>query len=127
MSLRVFIIDDHEVVRAAIARLMEDWGADVCGQAPSAAEALEKLSVIVPDVVILDNLMRGTTGLEAIPKIKEIAPGVKIVFLTMDKAAAEEAREAGADACADKANVAELHDAIAKISSKGSETERTGS
>lgn len=116
MRPRVLLVDDHEIVRKGIRRLLEGPTRDVCGEAASGEEAIEKVRELKPDLVVMDYLMPGMSGIEAMRKIREIAPDTKVVILTMDDAAVTDAKKAGADGCVHKASVvAELHQTIANI------------
>ena len=116
MRPRILLVDDHEIVRKGIRKLLEGPTREVCGEAASGAEALAKVSELKPDLVVMDYLMPGMSGIEAMQKIREIAPGIKVAILTMDDAAMTAAKTAGADGCVHKASVvAELHQTIARI------------
>jgi len=103
-------------VRKAIKQLLEGPTRDVCGEASTGEEAIQKVQELKPDLVVMDYLMPGMSGLETMKKIREIAPDTKIVILTMDDAAMEEASKAGADGCVHKASIVEeLFQAITRI------------
>jgi len=69
-AIRVFIIDDSSVVRAILARLVEDApGLHLAGSAASAEAALEQLVTVPTDVVLLDLEMPGMGGMRALPEI----------------------------------------------------------
>src|ERR1700722_10286701 len=81
---RILIADDHEVVRRGIRTLLEPratW--EVCGEASTGKEAVEKVKRLKPDVVLLDITMPDRSGLEAIPEILQAHPEAKILVLTM--------------------------------------------
>lgn len=84
MALRIFIADDHEVVRKGLISLLEaqpDW--QVCGEAGDGREAIEKAAELKPDVLILDIGMPGLNGLEATRQILKVNPNAKILILTL--------------------------------------------
>ncbi len=84
MAFRIFIADDHEVVRKGLMSLLEaqpDW--EVCGEAADGREAVEKASESKPDVVILDIGMPSLNGLEATRQILKMNPTAKILILTL--------------------------------------------
>jgi DNA-binding NarL/FixJ family response regulator len=84
LAFRIFIADDHEVVRKGLMSLLEaqpDW--EVCGEAADGREAVEKASESKPDVVILDIGMPSLNGLEATRQILKINPTAKILILTL--------------------------------------------
>jgi DNA-binding NarL/FixJ family response regulator len=84
MSLRIFVADDHEVVRRGLCALLQaqpDW--EVCGEAADGREALDKVQKLKPDVVILDIGMPSLNGLEATRQILKINPQTRILILTL--------------------------------------------
>ncbi len=81
---RVLIADDHEVVRRGIRSLLENqpsW--EVCGEAVTGREAVEKTIQLTPDVVVLDVGMPELNGLEAARQILKVLPHTEILILTM--------------------------------------------
>lgn len=84
MALRIFIADDHEVVRKGLISLLQsqpDW--EVCGEAGDGREAVDKASELKPDVVILDIGMPSLNGLEATRQILKNDPSARILILTL--------------------------------------------
>jgi two-component system, NarL family, response regulator LiaR len=82
-SIRLLIVDDHSVVREglrAFLRLQE--GIDVVGEAGSADEAIRVAAAASPDVVLLDLVMPDGDGVGAIRRLREVAPGVRVLVLT---------------------------------------------
>jgi len=80
----VFIVDDHQMVRAGLAGLLsahEDLS--VVGQASDGRQAVELVAETSPDVILMDVRMPRSTGLEACLSIKERVPSSKIVMLTI--------------------------------------------
>ena len=84
-GLRIVIADDHAVVRSGLRRVLEDRpGWEVVSEAADAESALRVTRGHKPDVLVLDLNMPGElTSLDAIPRILEEVPGVRIVVLTM--------------------------------------------
>jgi two-component system response regulator NreC len=82
--VRVLIVDDHDIVRAGI-RMLLDAQPDmaVIGEASNGKEAIEMVSSMEPDVVLMDISMPGMTGIEATRAIKQTNSRVEIVGLTM--------------------------------------------
>ena len=104
--MRILVVDDHEVVRLGVRRLVEsrpDW--QVCGEACDGVQAIEKVRHLKPDLVILDILMPIMNGFEAAMEIRQIAPGTKLVLLSLHEVPVS-AKEVGADAFVSKADVA---------------------
>ena len=79
----ILIVDDQEFVREALRNLIEigepSWE---LSEAANGNEALEVFSETAPEVVVLDIVMDGMTGLEAAWRMREIAPDAKIVFIS---------------------------------------------
>lgn len=83
MSIRIFLLDDHEVVRAGIRSLIEaEEDLEVVGEAETAAEALARIPPLAPDVAILDVRLPDGNGIEVCREIRSASPGVACVMLT---------------------------------------------
>src|SRR2546421_4618481 len=83
-TFRIFIADDHEVVRKGLMSLLQaqpDW--EVCGEAADGREAVDKAQQLKPDVVILDIGMPSLNGLEATRQILKSNPQAKALILTL--------------------------------------------
>ena len=97
---RILIVDDHEIVREGIRRLLNlerpDW--EICGEAGSGAQAIESVTDLKPDVVILDITMPGMNGLEAAKRISKLGLGTRILIFTMHESGRliAEIKDAGA-------------------------------
>ena len=82
--IKVLLVDDHELVRMGIKRLLQDVpGLKVVGEAGSGEEAVLLARELIPDVVILDVNMPGIGGLEATRKMKRHNPDIKVLALTI--------------------------------------------
>ncbi len=85
MSIRLLIVDDHQLVRSGLRRLLEaedDIEVEE-DEAGTAHDAIRLARLHKPDVVLLDVVMPGGSGLDAIPEILEAAPKVKVLALSM--------------------------------------------
>jgi EAL domain-containing protein (putative c-di-GMP-specific phosphodiesterase class I)/CheY-like chemotaxis protein len=81
--VRVVLADDRPELRATVRLALElAGGFDVVGEAGTGADAITVAREQQPDIVLLDVLMPGMTGLEALPHITNVAPGAKVVILT---------------------------------------------
>lgn len=82
--IKVFLVDDHELVRTGIRRILEDVrGMKVVGEADSGEEAVKWCRAEQADIVLMDMNMPGIGGLEATRKILRFNPDVKIIVLTI--------------------------------------------
>jgi len=82
-TIRVLIVDDHELVREGIAAvLVTQPDIDVVGSAPDGATALEMCAEHEPDVVLLDLRMEGMDGLQVLARLRERAPDVRVLMLS---------------------------------------------
>lgn len=81
-GVRVFIVDDHEPVRAGLAALLRRKGFDVVGAVASAEEAIASLEAACPQVVVLDYRLPGMSGAEACTQIRRRSPGVGVLMLS---------------------------------------------
>ena len=70
MAIRVFVVDDHEVVRVGLRAIFESTPIEICGEASSAAEVAEQVDRLKPDVLLLDIRMEGGDGLNTLGRIK---------------------------------------------------------
>jgi DNA-binding NarL/FixJ family response regulator len=83
VTIRVFLLDDHEVVRRGVRDLlMADGDIVVIGEASTAAEALAKLPGLRPDVALLDVRLPDGTGIEVCREIRSTLPDVACLMLT---------------------------------------------
>ena len=81
---RVFLADDHRILREGIRTLLQrEPDIEVVGEAGDGAEAVDKVTQLIPDIVLMDITMPGINGLEATRQIKKKTPGVKVLILTM--------------------------------------------
>jgi DNA-binding NarL/FixJ family response regulator len=81
--IRVFLCDDVPELRTLLRfALEEEEDVRVVGEAGDAATGIERVSELQPDVLLLDLSMPGLDGLEAIPLLKDAAPGVAIIVFS---------------------------------------------
>jgi DNA-binding NarL/FixJ family response regulator len=96
----VLIADDHQLLRQALRRAMEDAGLVVLGEAGDGAEAVSLVDELRPELVIMDVTMPVLGGIEATRRLHAAHPELPIVVLTMhdEDSLREEALRAGASA-----------------------------
>jgi two-component system, NarL family, response regulator NreC len=83
-KIRCIVVDDHALVRQGVRRLLQDeQDLEVVGEAGDAAEALERVMELRPDIILLDVGMPGFSPFEAAQVIQRDFPGTRVVFLTM--------------------------------------------
>ena len=98
-GLRVFLVDDHEIVRRGVRFLMEaEDDIEVVGEAGTVAEALDRIPAVAPDVVVLDLRLPDGTGVELCRELRSLLPSLGCLMLTSfdDDEALFEAIVAGA-------------------------------
>jgi len=98
-ATRILIVDDHPITRGGLAELIRhEDDLTVCGEAESAAEALEKARSTRPDLVLVDITLPGRSGLELIKDLQSLRPNLPTLVLSMHDEAlfAERALRAGA-------------------------------
>lgn len=98
--IRVFITDDHEIVRRGIAALIDAQDdMQVVGEAATAAQARARLAAVRPDVAVLDVRLPDGSGIDVCRAIKQHQPGIRCLMLTAydDEDALRAAVIAGAD------------------------------
>lgn len=82
--IRVLVVDDHDLVRTGISRMLADIdGLQVIGQADSGEAAIRKSRELKPDVVLMDIKMPGIGGLEATRKLLRSHPDIKVIAVTI--------------------------------------------
>ena len=79
---RLLVVDDHDVLRQALAELLVQAGFDVVGEAGDGADAVAVAKRLHPDVVLLDLRMPVLSGLDAAPLIREACPDTQVVLLS---------------------------------------------
>lgn len=82
--IRVLVVDDHDLVRTGISRMLADVdGVHVVGQAESGEEAIKKARELKPDVVLMDVKMPGIGGLEATRRLLRSQEDIKVIAVTI--------------------------------------------
>ena len=123
MKLRVFIADDHAIVREGLRRILGDHaGIEVVGEAENGRDAVARVVRTKPDLVIMDITMPDLNGIEATSRIRASCPTTKVLILSRHSTAeyVHQALRAGASGYLHKdSSAAELIRAVMKISGGG--------
>jgi DNA-binding NarL/FixJ family response regulator len=83
-QIRILIVDDHEVMRLGIRNLLEavpNW--NICAEASSGREAVDKAFQYLPDIIIMDITMPGMNGLEAASEIGRSRPDLPVILFSL--------------------------------------------
>lgn len=81
--IRVYLVDDHEIVRRGLRDLLEaDQGIEVIGESSSAAEAVRRIPALRPDVMILDVRLADGSGISICRDVRSIDPTIQALILT---------------------------------------------
>jgi two-component system response regulator NreC len=99
VSIRVLLVDDHAILRAGLRRVLDaEEDIEVVAEAESAERALFEALSAKPDVVVLDVVMPGKSGIDATPELLNAVPNARILILSMqdDPRYVRAAFEAGA-------------------------------
>src|SRR3984893_8861612 len=87
MSVRILIVDDHEVVREGVRtiinRAKRDW--EICGEASNGQEAIAAAAQLKPDIILLDITMPVLSGLDAASRIAGLDVTGQILIFTMNE------------------------------------------
>jgi two-component system, NarL family, response regulator NreC len=97
--IRAVVVDDHAVVRSGIKLLLDrEEDIEVVGEAGNAKDAIFRARALKPDVILLDVIMPGQSGIEVLPSLLQEAPEAKVLVLSMqdDPSYVREAFAAGA-------------------------------
>ena len=98
-EIRIFLADDHPLVRMGLRHSLSARGFIVVGEASDGYSAMEKISKQRPDITLLDLDMPGLSGIDVIRAFKKTIPELKLLILSTysDKNFVNEAMRAGAD------------------------------
>ncbi|MDZ4716019.1 MAG: response regulator transcription factor [Cytophagales bacterium] len=83
--IEILIVDDHRLIREGVQSILESAeDMSVIGSVPSAEEAINLVKEQRPDVILMDIMMGGMTGIEATRWIKDLDPGIRIILVSME-------------------------------------------
>jgi two-component system response regulator NreC len=97
--IKVVVVDDHAVVRSGLRLLLDAHDEiEVVGEAGNARDAIFRARALKPDVMLLDVVMPGASGIEVLPELLKESPETKVLILSMqdDPSYVREAFAAGA-------------------------------
>ena len=82
-TVRVFLLDDHEVVRRGLRGLFEsEPGFEVVGESGSAKDAEARIPALRPDVAILDGRLPDGSGVDVCRQVRSVDPSIRVIILT---------------------------------------------
>jgi DNA-binding NarL/FixJ family response regulator len=116
-SLRVLIVDDHDLFRTGLRNLLEEQGVHIVGEAASGNEAVRIVRELAPDVVVMDLNMPGMGGVDATRHISSAAPLTRVVMLTISDEDSDVMDAILAGACGYLLKDASIQELIAGIES----------
>ncbi|HEY3405745.1 MAG TPA: response regulator transcription factor [Ohtaekwangia sp.] len=84
-EIKILLVDDHAMLRAGLAAMLKEVpGIQVVGALSSGEEAVEQFESFSPDIILMDIMMKGMTGLEATRWIKERSPRTRIIIISSE-------------------------------------------
>jgi DNA-binding NarL/FixJ family response regulator len=82
MPAKILLVDDHKLFTDGLQFLLGTYGYQVVGTAENGFQAFEQARLLSPDIILMDVIMPGCTGIEALKLIRTQMPAIKIVMLT---------------------------------------------
>ncbi len=83
MSIKVFLADDHAIVRDGLRLILESQGIDVVGEAANGRQTIQEVKKTCPEIVIMDIAMPELNGIDATVQIVKICPSTKVIMLSV--------------------------------------------
>lgn len=80
--MKILLVDDNLLTRSMIRDLLTEMGHQVAGEAEDGDEAIKLFTELKPELVLLDMIMPGKTGLETLKELKALDPAARIVMVT---------------------------------------------
>ena len=82
-KIRVYLLDDHEVVREGLRTMLEASGEiEIVGESASAVDAANRIPALRPDVAVLDARLPDGSGIEVCRSVRSVDPGIQALILT---------------------------------------------
>lgn len=83
--IKILLVDDHSLMREGMAAMLRDTeDIEIVGSIPSGEEAVNLVDQVKPNIILMDIMLRGMTGIEATRWIKERDPSIKIILISME-------------------------------------------
>jgi DNA-binding NarL/FixJ family response regulator len=96
-EIRILLVDDQQVVREGLRRMLElENDLNVVGEAADASEALPQVESLSPEIVLMDIKMGGVDGIELTRRLRQKHPDINVIMLTLYDEYLTQAIEAGA-------------------------------
>ena len=112
---RVLVADDHQLLRQALRRALEDAEFEVVGEASDGEEAARLAAELMPEIVVMDVTMPVLDGVAATREVVAAVPDVKVVMLTMHGESSLIAECLDAGACAFLTKDTSMHDVVETV------------
>lgn len=93
---RVLIVDDQPSFRLQLRRLLEQTGLEVVGEAADIPEAEAQVAILQPDLAVVDVVLPGISGLAGVPRLKALAPELRVIVVSAHRDQAHILRDAAA-------------------------------
>tara|TARA_R110001583_G_scaffold90144_3_gene231841 strand:- start:68624 stop:69010 length:387 start_codon:yes stop_codon:yes gene_type:complete len=81
-SKKIIVVDDNEIIRMALRAILRQAGFNVVGEARDGEAVVELVEKLGPDLVCLDVMMPGRSGLEVLTELRERFPTLKVLMIT---------------------------------------------
>jgi two-component system response regulator NreC len=82
-NVRILLVDDHSVMRSSLGLLLENYGAQIIGEAADGETAIKLALELKPDIILMDITLPGINGIEATRRICAATPSARVLALTM--------------------------------------------
>jgi DNA-binding NarL/FixJ family response regulator len=122
MSLKIFIVEDHPITRYTLGKFLQKKpDLELCGEAATGAEALERLAEVEADLILIDVLLSGMNGLQLVEQLQEKYPALLCLMLSghNETLYIRRAFSAGARGYILKGNPSEMLEAIQTVRDGG--------
>jgi two-component system, NarL family, invasion response regulator UvrY len=113
--VRILVVDDNPAVRRYLRAILEQQSSwQVCGEARTGVEALQKVFEVHPDLILLDQQMPDLNGVDVAKRISRAFPKIPMLMVTLhlSKQLAEAAREAGIRGACAKQDIGAVVEAV---------------